>query len=317
MPSPTAAPAGGSAAATGVPVASASARAPARVMRSPSAAGPTMSPSTAPASIEASWPGSPTRISRASGRTASTSRAISDSDTIEVSSTITTSCGSRLPRSWRKRLWLPGRQPSSRCSVDAVEREQPRADLVVDVELARPRRGRPPRAARRPCRSARRARRAAAARPRRAACSASSATIRATVVVLPVPGPPATTAKPAQHARPRRRSALAAVGLRRRTGARARRRARRRRRRRGGAAASARRSAATCALLAPVAVEVERAADEPQRAGSRLVLADGDERARGDARDPGRRARATAAPRRSTGSSASTVAVSRIVARST
>ena len=62
---------------------------------------PTMSPSTAPASIEVSCPGSPTRISRASGRTASTSRAISDSETIEVSSTITTSCGSRLPRSWR------------------------------------------------------------------------------------------------------------------------------------------------------------------------------------------------------------------------
>ena len=78
-----------------------------------------MSPSTAPASIEASWPGSPTRISRASGCTASASRAISDSETIEVSSTITTSCGSRLPRLWRKRLWLSGRQPSSRCSVEA------------------------------------------------------------------------------------------------------------------------------------------------------------------------------------------------------
>ena len=51
----------------------------------------TMSPSTTPASIDASCPGSPTRIRRASGRTASTSRAISDSDTIEVSSTITTS----------------------------------------------------------------------------------------------------------------------------------------------------------------------------------------------------------------------------------
>ena len=55
------------------------------------AAGPTMSPSTAPASIDVSCPGSPTRISRASGRTASASRAISDSATIEVSSTITTS----------------------------------------------------------------------------------------------------------------------------------------------------------------------------------------------------------------------------------
>jgi hypothetical protein len=38
--------------------------------------GPTMSPSTAPASMEVSWPGSPTSTSRASGRTASTRRAI-------------------------------------------------------------------------------------------------------------------------------------------------------------------------------------------------------------------------------------------------
>ena len=101
---------------------------------------PTMSPSTTPASIEVSCPGSPTRISRASGRTASTSRAISDSDTIEVSSTITTSCGRRLPRSCANRLWLPGRHPSSRCSVDArrpirqlphrVADRQPRGLLV-------------------------------------------------------------------------------------------------------------------------------------------------------------------------------------------
>src|SRR4051812_370890 len=79
-----------------------------------------MSPSTAPASIEVSCPGSPTSTSRASPRTASITRAISDSETIEVSSTITTSCGSLLARSWRKRLCEPGRQPSSRCSVDAL-----------------------------------------------------------------------------------------------------------------------------------------------------------------------------------------------------
>ena len=91
MPSPTAAAPGGSVPATADPVASASAaRAPA-LMRGASAAGPTMSPRTAPASIDVSCPGSPTRISRASGRTASASRAISDSATIEVSSTITTS----------------------------------------------------------------------------------------------------------------------------------------------------------------------------------------------------------------------------------
>ena len=76
---------------TAEPVASSTAALTAALMRGRSAAGPTMSPSTAPASIEVSWPGSPTRISRASRRTASVSRAISDSETIEVSSTITTS----------------------------------------------------------------------------------------------------------------------------------------------------------------------------------------------------------------------------------
>ena len=86
------------------------------------AAGPTMSPRTAPASTEASCSGSPTRIRRASGRTASTSRAISDSDTIDVSSTTTTSWGSRLSRSWRNRVRLPGLNPSSRCSVVPAER---------------------------------------------------------------------------------------------------------------------------------------------------------------------------------------------------
>ena len=76
---------------TAEPVASSTAARTAALMRGASAAGPTMSPSTAPASIEVSWPGSPTRISRASRRTASVRRAISESDTIEVSSTITTS----------------------------------------------------------------------------------------------------------------------------------------------------------------------------------------------------------------------------------
>ena len=89
MPSPT----GTSAALTPTvePVASSTAARATALMRGPSAAGPTMSPSTAPASIEVSWPGSPTRISRASRRTASVSLAISESETIEVSSTITTS----------------------------------------------------------------------------------------------------------------------------------------------------------------------------------------------------------------------------------
>ena len=47
-------------------------------IRQPPAAGPTTSPSTAPASTDTSCWGSPTRTSRASGRTASRSRAMSD-----------------------------------------------------------------------------------------------------------------------------------------------------------------------------------------------------------------------------------------------
>ena len=56
------------------------------------------SPSTAPASTDASWSGSPTSTSRACGRTASSRRAIIVSDTIDVSSTTTTSNGSRWSR---------------------------------------------------------------------------------------------------------------------------------------------------------------------------------------------------------------------------
>ena len=88
------------------------------LMQMPREAGPTMSPSTAPASTEASCSGSPTRIRRASGRTASTRRAMSDSETIEVSSTTTTSWGRRFRRLWRKRVRLPGLKPRSRWRVD-------------------------------------------------------------------------------------------------------------------------------------------------------------------------------------------------------
>ena len=93
MPSPIATPAGGSVAGTVCRATSASRdRAGSRISNS-SAAGPTTSPSTAPASMEASCFGSPRRISRASLRTASSKRAMIESETIEVSSTTTTSCG--------------------------------------------------------------------------------------------------------------------------------------------------------------------------------------------------------------------------------
>ena len=88
MPSPIATPAGGSVAGTVCRATSARRERAGSRMRSASAAGPTRSPSTAPASTEASCFGSPTRISRASRRTASSRRAVIESDTIEVSSTI-------------------------------------------------------------------------------------------------------------------------------------------------------------------------------------------------------------------------------------
>jgi hypothetical protein len=130
----------------------------------------TRSASTAPGLDRGELVGVADQHQPASGRTASSSRAIIVSETIEVSSTTTTSCGSRLPRSWRNRVALSGRQPSSRCSVvarspcsRAVGRRQVRGSL----------RGPPPGAGRRPCRSARPARCGRPARPARSAAPAS------------------------------------------------------------------------------------------------------------------------------------------------
>ena len=117
---------------TGWPVTAASSSRADSLMQMPSEAGPTMSPSTAPASTEASCSGSPTRMRRASGRTASTSRAIIESETIEVSSTTTTSCGSRFSRLCRKRVRLPGLKPRSRCKRHSGQGAQPPLHLFVD-----------------------------------------------------------------------------------------------------------------------------------------------------------------------------------------
>ena len=96
-----------------------------------------MSPSTAPASIDASWPGSPTSTSRASERSASISRAISDSDTIEVSSTITTSCGKPLFAVVAEAAAAAG--PVAEQPVDRGRRQRPQlaAHGVGDVEPRR------------------------------------------------------------------------------------------------------------------------------------------------------------------------------------
>ena len=161
----------------------------------------TRSASTAPASTDANWSGSPTRINRASGRTASSSRAIIVNDTIDVSSTTITSCGSRLPRLWRNLADVSGRLPEQ-----PVQRRRmhPRQRLLVgrvqlaDLQLhrllqpgrrlARRRRQRDPQT--------------------RSARSASNASSRATVVVLPVPGPPVSTVKPLRQRDFRRRALL-------------------------------------------------------------------------------------------------------------
>ena len=128
------------------------------------------------------------------GRTASTSRAMSESETIERLVDDHDVVGQPLAAVVAEAAvaaWAPAEEPVER---RGLQPEKLGADRVVDGQLRLPPRAPPPRAARRPCRSGRRARRAAAATRVCAACSASSATIRATVVVLPVPGPPATTA---------------------------------------------------------------------------------------------------------------------------
>ena len=164
------------------------------LMRGRSAAGPTMSPSTAPASIEVSWPGSPTRISRASrpdglGQPGHQGQRhhrglVDDHDVVGAGG-----CRGRGGSGCGCRASSRAGGGASRPRARAAARGSPGRRRA-----APPRRGPPPRAGRRPCRSGRRARPAAARAPAASACSSSSATMRATVVVLPVPGPPATTA---------------------------------------------------------------------------------------------------------------------------
>jgi hypothetical protein len=119
---------------------------------------------------------------------------MSVSETIEVSSTMTTSWGSRLPRLWRKRLWLSGRQPRRRCSVEAFRSSScARIAPATSRPAASSWTASSKRAAALPVGAA--SATSSGGDPEAAACSASSATMRATVVVLPVPGPPATTAR--------------------------------------------------------------------------------------------------------------------------
>ena len=99
-------------------------------------------------------PGRRSSTSRASGRTASTMLAIIESETIEASSTMTRSCGSRFERPWRKRLRLPGRQPSRRCMVEALSAPSSSLTDSAVVDARRPPLGPTPRGAPPPFRSA-------------------------------------------------------------------------------------------------------------------------------------------------------------------
>ena len=120
------------------------------------------------------------------------------SETIDASSTSTTSCGSRLARWWRNRVRLSGRQPSSRCRVIAStwasgsttaracgSGVRSRIPAIAPSSAALTLAAALPVGAASPTRSGR--------PPAAAACSASSASTPATVVVLPVPGPPVST----------------------------------------------------------------------------------------------------------------------------
>ena len=151
----------------------------------------TRSASTAPASTEASWSGSPTRTSRASGRTASSSRAIIVSETIEVSSTTITSCGSRLARWWRNRTRLSGRQPSRRCSVEDCRPSRRARSTGSSSSAVASCTASCSRAAALPVGALRAIRGGWPVAG--SCCSATSASRPATVVVLPVPGPPVST----------------------------------------------------------------------------------------------------------------------------
>ncbi len=119
------------------------------------------------------------------------------SDTIDVSSTTMTSCGSRLPRWWRNRDDVSGRGPSSRCSVVARSPASRCRSASSSVSTSSATAS-CSRAAALPVGAANAIR--SGGRPAVCACSASSASSRATVVVLPVPGPPVSTVTPCDNA---------------------------------------------------------------------------------------------------------------------
>ena len=111
---------------------------------------------------------------------------MSGRETIDISSTITASNGSRCPAPWRGAR--SGRAPSRRCSVVAAPTPGPTACSSSDSVS---------RAAALPVGAASAMR---IGTPRASAWSASAATTREIVAVLPVPGPPQMTAVRARTA---------------------------------------------------------------------------------------------------------------------
>src|SRR3546814_907733 len=147
---------------------------------------------TSPASTEGSWSGSPRRTRRAPSGTASTSLAISGRSIIEASSTTTTSNGSGLS-AWCRNRGLSGMVPSRRCRVVPVVGRwssrawsMPRAGsawMAVRTLSAM-------RSAARPVGAARAM--SGGGLPACRSWATRRPSMRVTVVVLPLPGPPGT-----------------------------------------------------------------------------------------------------------------------------
>ena len=116
---------------------------------------------------------------------------------MDVSSTTITSCGSRLPRWCRNRDEVSGRLPKSRCNVVACNPESRSRSTVSSWSISSCTASCNLTAAL-PVGAASAMR--SLALPLGSACRANSANSRATVVVLPVPGPPVSTVRPCASA---------------------------------------------------------------------------------------------------------------------
>ena len=125
---------------------------------------------------------------------------------MDVSSTTMTSCARRFNRLCRKRRAVGGVEAEQAVQRDASELQQAGCVPRSRRTASQPPRALPPGGGPPPSRSAPTERRADGRCPRAAACSSRSTSTRATVVVLPVPGPPAMTEK-------RRSTADAAASL--------------------------------------------------------------------------------------------------------